>query len=132
MCFVRAFLVWVVIIFVETLHGIFRALVIAPWIGDFRSRQVGVFLGSILILLVALLFIRWINAGPIRRLVLIGAMWLILTISFELTIGLVILGLDRQRMIEDYDVSHGGLMPFGLLFLLFTALIADRLNKMTA
>ena len=44
-------------------------------------------------------------------------MWVLLTIGFELLLGWV-LGLGWARILEDYDLPHGGLMPLGLLFML--------------
>ena len=49
----KGLVVWVCIIFVEVLHGIARTLILAPVIGDFRARQVAVFTGSFLVVLVA-------------------------------------------------------------------------------
>jgi hypothetical protein len=124
----RAFLVWLVIIAVETVHGTLRILFIAPAVGDFRSRQIGVFIGSALILAVALGLICWIKAADIWRLLLIGLIWVALTFVFEIALG-ILTGLSTERMLEDYDLTNGGLMPLGMLFLLFTPTIAARLRK---
>lgn len=124
----RAFLVWLVIIAVETVHGTLRVLFIAPAVGDFRSRQIGVFIGSALILAVAFCLVCWINAGDNRRLLLVGFMWVALTFVFEIALG-ILTGLSTERMLEDYDLANGGLMPIGMLFLLFTPIMAARLRK---
>ena len=58
----RALTVWLLLITAELVHGIVRALVLAPVVGDFRARQLGVFTGSLLILLITALTIRWIRA----------------------------------------------------------------------
>ncbi len=62
MFLLRALLVWLVIIGVETVHGILRTLVLLPAVGDFRARQISVFTGSLLIFGVAYVFIEWIQA----------------------------------------------------------------------
>jgi hypothetical protein len=38
----RAFLVWLVIIASETVHGILRGILLLPLVGDFPARQIGV------------------------------------------------------------------------------------------
>jgi hypothetical protein len=53
MFLLRALLVWLVIIGVETVHGILRTLVLLPAVGDFRARQISVLTGSVLIFGVA-------------------------------------------------------------------------------
>ena len=47
-----------VLIAVEFVHGILRAIFLVPVVGDFRARRIGVFIGSGLILLVACIFVR--------------------------------------------------------------------------
>ena len=50
----RAFAVWLVLIVAEILHGIARGIFLVPHVGEFRSNQIGVFTGSIIILVIAL------------------------------------------------------------------------------
>ena len=68
----RAVLVWLVIIAAETAHGVLRGLLLVPLVGDLPARQIGVPLGSLIILAVAYLFIRWIAAGTTLRLLGVG------------------------------------------------------------
>ena len=124
----RAFLVWIVIIFVETVHGILRTLFLQPLVGDFRARQIGVFVGAALILAVAYAFSPWLHVQGRRLLIGIGLLWVALTIVFEAALGRIALGLSWERILSDYDFSHGGLMFFGLMFLGASPLIAARLR----
>ncbi|MEQ1903769.1 MAG: hypothetical protein ABL888_06270 [Pirellulaceae bacterium] len=125
---VKAIIVWLIIVAAETLHGILRQLYLAPQIGDLPARQVGVFIGSGIILGVACLFIRWINPKTYTQQFLIGLLWVVLIAVFEFSLGFA-LGYSRERMLEDYDLSRGGLMGGGLLFLLFAPMIAARLRQ---
>jgi hypothetical protein len=63
MIFFRAIAVWIVLIFAEILHGITRGAFLVPHIGEFRSGQIGVFTGSLIILAIALVFVRWIGTS---------------------------------------------------------------------
>lgn len=128
MLYVRALAVWFVIIVAETIHGVIRALTIAPVVGDFRSRQIGVFIGSVLILMVALWFSRWLDARTAKQQLGVGLIWVVLTVAFEIGLGLAT-GATTSRIAEDYDILNGGLMPFGLAFMLFTPLLACKLRK---
>ncbi len=51
-----------VLIAAEILHGILRAILFVPLVGEFRSNQIGVFTGSAIIVGIAYLTIRWIGA----------------------------------------------------------------------
>jgi hypothetical protein len=56
MLILRSFVVWLLIILVEIIHGIVRGILLVPKTGDLRSRQIGVFTGSLLIFAVAFIF----------------------------------------------------------------------------
>jgi len=80
----KAFLVWLIINCVETVHGILRGLLFVPVLGDFSARQVSVFTGSRLICSVAYVFIHWIRAESKQQLLFVGLMWVFLTVIFQI------------------------------------------------
>ena len=129
---VRAVIVWLLIMLLESIHGTLRTLYLEPWLGSFRARQVSVFTGCVIILAVTLIFVRWMNATSRAALIRIGVVWVILTLIFEFAVVGPMLGLSWNRMTEDYDLSRGGLMIFGLLFMLFAPNIAARIRGMHA
>lgn len=128
MFLLRAIAVWLIIVCVESVHGALRTILLTPLVGDFQARQGSVVTGSLLILLIAYLFIRWIRAETTRSLIVVGVVWLALTILFEVSLGHFVLGLSWERLASDYDISRGGLLPFGLIFLTLSPLIAARLR----
>lgn len=121
--FLRGVEVWLVISAIEVLHGIARAVFLQPFVGDLPSRQIGVFTGSLLIVLAARLFRGWIGADRLSEQVAVGVIWVTLTIGFELLLGRLVLDLSWQRILSDYDIPHGGLMPFGLLVMLLAPML---------
>ena len=123
----RSIAVWLLIILAESIHGTLRQLYLAPLMGDFRARRISVFTAMVLIFIVTLLTIRWLRVRDTGTLVRIGAIWVALTILFEVGLGRT-LGYQWNRIFEDYDLSKGGLMSLGLLAMLFTPLIAARVR----
>lgn len=124
----RGLVVWLCIIFVEVLHGIARTLFLAPALGDFRARQVAVFTGSILIVLLATLFIRWLRPASIREAAWVGIVWVALTLTFEIVFGRFVVHATWARIASDYDLLRGGLLPIGLLVLAWAPFIAAKLR----
>ena len=51
-----------------------------------------------------------------------------MTLLFELSLGRFVLGYSWERILSDYNLPKGGLMGFGLLFLLFAPRLAARLR----
>ena len=86
------------------------------------------FTGSLLILLIACLSIRWIRAGSRILLVKVGVVWLVLMIVFELAFGRLVVGASWQRLWSDFNLVEGGLLPLGLAVLALSPLIAARLR----
>ena len=98
MCWLRALAVWVVLMGVEVVHGILRTIFLAPIVGDFRSRQIGVFTGSLLILLIVSLSIRWIGVRNRKSQMVVGLIWLVLTLFFEIGLGRFVIGASWKRV----------------------------------
>ena len=125
---VRGFAIWLLIMFTESVHGTIRQLFLAPLVGDFPARRIAFFVGMLLIFLITFFFIRWIRAETTKQLFTVGLMWAILTLAFEFGLGFFVLGYSRERMFEDYDISHGGLMGFGIAFMIFAPFLAAKLR----
>ena len=84
--------------------------------------------GSFIIFIIAFVSVRWLNARTLREQLGVGALWVVLTVVFELALG-TLLGLTRERMLADYDLTAGGFMAFGLLFLLLSPVLAVRARR---
>jgi hypothetical protein len=123
----RALLVWLLMMAIETIHGVLRNHFLLPVIGDVNSRQIGVLIGSALILAVAILTIGWIRPTSERSLLAIGALWLALTLAFEFGLGRA-LGRPWDAMLVDYDLSRGGLLSIGMVVLALSPWIAARVR----
>ena len=124
----RGLAVWLCIISVEVLHGIARTVFLAPAVGDFRARQIAVFTGSLLILVIATSFIRWIRPDSARQAVAVGTVWLVLTLAFEIGFGRYVAQAPWSRIASDYNMLRGGLLPIGLGVLTAAPLIAAKVR----
>ncbi len=129
MYWLKAFAVWLLLMGAEVVHGMLRTLILAPMVGDFRSRQIGVFTGSIIILAIVFLSIRWMGIRKKALLLAIGLMFLLFTLFFEISLGHLVFGYTWKRIAEDFNITSGGLLPFGLLILLLSPLIAARFRN---
>ena len=125
----RGFAVWCAIIVAESLHGTARELWLRPLVGDFQARRIAFFSGMALILAIAWLCIRWIGARTRRARLAVGGLWAALTLAFEIALGRMAFRFSWDRIWQDYDLLHGGLMGLGLVFLLLAPSLAARLPQ---
>lgn len=125
--YLRSLRIWIIIIAVEGVHGFLRSVLIVPELGDFTSRQLGVLSGSLINFLITLLLIHRVNAFTPRQYLEVGVFWVVLTILFEVSLGLIT-GLSLDRIAEDYRIWSRGLMPLGLLALALSPLAAAKMR----
>jgi hypothetical protein len=128
MYILRALAVLLIIMFTESVHGTLRQLFLMPLVGDFTARRISFFIAVLLIFLITYFFIRWINAPTVKSLFGIGLMWMILMTMFEFGLGILVMNVSWERMLEDYDLSRGGLMILGLVFMFFAPFLATKLR----
>lgn len=111
----RAVLVWLAIIAAESVLGALRVLFLEPAIGSMPARRAGVFVALGVIFALTFATRRFVGARSDGERLGAGALWVALTVAFEIGLGRFILGYGWDRILEDYDPGRGGLMGFGLL-----------------
>ncbi|BAY27685.1 conserved hypothetical membrane protein [Calothrix sp. NIES-2100] len=128
MIFLRSIVVWLVFIFAESLNGTVRNFWLIPSLGDFWAHQISFVTGSILVVAIATIFVKWLDATRTWQLLSIGLLWLLLTLAFEICLGRFILGYSWERIAADYNLLQGGLMPIGLVLLILAPVIAAKIR----
>ena len=139
----RALAIWFAIMLTESIHGTLRTLYLEPIMGGFRARQLSTVTATIIIFTITWLTMRWLRAatsmpgeqggGGLRRGsrlstavgLVIGAIWVALTLIFEFSLGQAF-GMTWPRMLEDYDLTRGGLMGLGLAAMFVTPWVVNR------
>jgi hypothetical protein len=128
MIILKGIIVWLVFIVAESLNGTVRILWLVPSFGDIRAHQISFITGSFLVLTIATLFVRWLQAARVSQLLAVGVLWLLLTVAFEIVLGRFILAYSWEQISADYNVFKGGLMPIGLVLLTLSPLIAGKIR----
>ncbi len=121
----RAFALWLAIAVTESLHGIARALWLLPVVGPLRAHQIGVAIACALIFAVAWAGIRWLGTQGLAQHLRVGLFWVVLMLGFELALGFS-QGIAFANIAAEYDPRQGGLMAFGMLFLLVSPALAAK------
>jgi hypothetical protein len=124
--FVRAVLIWLLIATAESAQGALRRVLFDPD-AEFAVRQASVVFGAVTIFLIAWFSMRWMHVRTGAGALAVGALWVALTLAFEILLGQA-MGLSRARLLSDYDLLHGGLMPLGLAAMALTPWLVRRLR----
>ena len=130
--FVQSFVVWIILAFITILFAIFREAVFIPATGlNFTlARALLLPVGLAYTFAIAYIFLRKTMA-PYKRTdtIKIGFLWLVLTIAFEFTFGILVMGNSLAALAADYNILAGRTWPFFLLGLLLAPFIAERIVK---
>jgi hypothetical protein len=124
----RALLIWLLIAVAEVLHGILRVRFLNPRVGDRRARQMAVFTGSGIILVIAWFSVPWIGPATSGHCIAVGLLWLVLMLAFEIAFGRLVFRASWERIASDFDFRKGGLLSLGMLALLAAPLLVVKLR----
>lgn len=124
----RGLLVLLLILSLETVHGILRGIFLVPRIGERMSSLVGWPVAMIIVLLVSVLLIGWTRVTGTSALLRLGAVWAVLTFAFEISIG-ILRGLDAGHIWAEINPLAGGLMLYSLIVMLLAPLSATWLQR---
>jgi hypothetical protein len=129
----RAALAWAAMIPVAITNGIVRETVIRPVVGELPAHQLSVVTGGLGFLGVTwLLFRHQAVKKTDRTLLKVGAAWVIATIAFEFSFGLLADGKTWSELLHDYNVFHGRLWPLVLLVIGLAPLSVKHLSRWNA
>ena len=118
MLLLTAFFLWIGIAILEMVHGILRAKFLAPRVGDFRSRQIGVATGSVLILVYTWAIFPWLGLDSASDALQVGLLWFLCMLVFELSIGHFVFRFSWKWLLNDFNLFQGRLLAIGMLVLL--------------
>jgi hypothetical protein len=128
--FLRALLIWTLIAVLEVLHGIARAKIIAPKIGDLRSRQVGVFSGSLLFFAVTIASFDWMRISSSDQAFAVGGLWLLCMLALEFSVGRFVFHFGWKWLFNDFNFFKGRLLAFGMLFLALSPYLVGKIRNL--
>lgn len=124
----RGLLVLLLILSLETVHGILRGIFLVPRIGERLSSLVGWPIAMIIVLIVSVRLIGWTKVTGMAALLRLGAVWAVLTFAFEISIG-ILRGLEAGRIWAEINPLSGGLMLYSLIVMLLAPLVANWLRR---
>ena len=107
----RAVGLWFLLMTAETLQALWRVKVLSLCIGDEFARDVGVFTGSLIILLITFACIGCIPTHDARTLLRVGTTWVVLTSGHETALGRFVFDRSWSETASDFDHSGKAASP---------------------
>ncbi len=112
-------LAWVGMLVIAVANGALRQAAFAKVMSELRAHQLSTLTGSVLIGLFIWLVIRRWPPSSGRQALLIGLVWLLLTVAFEFFMGLVLVLVHRSlaEVLHDYNLLEGRVWVLFLIWL---------------
>ena len=103
----RAFVVWLLLLLLAVMNGAFREAFLNRAFGVQAAHVAGTVLLAVLVVILALLSRGWIGARNERDAFLVGVLWTVLVLAFEFLAGHFLFGRSWQYLLADYDLLAG-------------------------
>ena len=122
-------LFWFVLLVVAVINGALREMTYGHFLSELRAHQLSTILAIILTGAAVWSFAHYypMRSGSVA--LLIGAVWVTLTVAFEFTFGRYVSGHSWQKLFFDYNVLAGRMWPIFLLWILMLPYIVYRIGS---
>jgi hypothetical protein len=123
----RYFLAWFPMLALAVANGTLRQATFAKIMPELRAHQLSTLIGALVIGAFIWFVIRVWPPASNREALIVGVMWLALTVAFEFFMGLVLAKRPLAQVLADYNVLAGRVWPFFLIWLALAPLLFYRL-----
>ena len=120
---------WIGMVFLAIINGTIREKTYGKYISDLAGHQLSTLIG---IIVLGAYF--WILTGLFRiesskQAILIGSIWLFMTLLFEFGFGYYVMGHPWRRLLNDYNILKGRIWSLMLIWTFFGPYIFYRLRS---
>jgi len=118
---------WVILVVLALVNATIREKVYGPFMTPLHAHQISTFIMIIIIFLFTYIFLGILHLqATSRQYLLLGMLWLVLTILFEFIFGHYVMGHSWGRLLADYNLLQGRIW---VLVLIATALMPWIVSK---
>ncbi len=125
---VRYVIAWFALLVVAVANGALRQLTFGRHMSELGAHQLSTLVGSALIgIFIWFVVRRWPPSGD-RQALLIGLLWLVLTVAFEFFMGLALARRPLPDVLRDYNLLQGRVWVLFLVWLTLAPWVFYRLR----
>jgi len=122
-------LFWFAFPFVAILNGALREATYKKFVGDLPAHQISTVTGIIFFGIIFYFIFRKWKIESVNHAVIVGIVWLFLTILFEFGFGHYIIGNSWEKLFHDYNLAEGRVWSLILIWIFFAPVVFYKLLK---
>ena len=124
----RYLLAWLLMVPLGILNGTLRQFTYGRIVPELRAHQLSTLTGIMAFAAYVWLVDRQWPFASASDALLVGPIWVVLTVAFEFTFGRLVAKLPWQRLLQDYNLAAGRLWLLLLAALAFLPLLVFKLR----
>jgi hypothetical protein len=124
----RAVVIWLILVVLAVINGITRNTLVSPRVGEHAGHIIGTILFCAVIFVVSLLSIQWISPKAGRDALVIGVLWVLMTVAFEFIAGRYLFDQTWEKLFADYNVLRGRIWLLVLVTTFISPLLAAKMK----
>jgi hypothetical protein len=109
---VRSLVAWLCLMVIAIGNGAAREAFLVPRLGAAVAHVVSTIVLALLILTVSFVAIPWLAPKSLGRAVVVGSIWLVLTLAFEFGFGHWLANKPWRELLQDYNLLKGRVWAF--------------------
>lgn len=122
----RYVIAWIPMIFIGIINGIVREVTYGKYLNELRAHQVSTITGVLLFSFYIWALTRLWSIESLEQALIIGFIWLGLTVVFEFTFGHYVAGHSWSRLLSDYNILAGRVWIVVLIWIAIAPLLFSR------
>lgn len=124
---------WFLFMILAIMNAIFREGIFTSFLDELRAHQLSTFTLMTIFFIVTILVLRLSNIQlSTEQAVIMGTIWLILTICFEFLAGHYVFGNSWDTLLSDYNILKGRIWILIPITTLVSPILANKINKMVS
>lgn len=123
------FLLWFVLVVIAIINGAVRNGVYQKYLGDLLAHQVSTVIGIALFGIFIWFAVNKWRPESSNQAVLIGVMWLVMTVIFEFIFGHYVFGNPWSKLLHDYNILQGRVWILILIWVTIAPYLFYKLQK---
>lgn len=122
-------LTWFLFIPIAIINGVLREKIYKRYTGELRAHQLSTITAALAFFMLVYTLLRDKIFSTSRiELLLIGILWVVMTVLFEFGFGRYVDKLSWEKLLTDYNIFKGRVWSLFLLIICFTPLLIKTIN----
>ncbi|MGC9367350.1 MAG: hypothetical protein ACP5FK_09980 [bacterium] len=124
----KFYIAWIPGIPIAILNGIIRNNFYQRFLLELKAHQLSAVSFIVLFGFYVWLILKWLKLSSLKEALLVGVIWLILTVVFEFLFGYFVVGQPWSRLFQDYNIVAGRIWILVLIWIMVSPGIFYRIQ----